>query len=118
MFTGQLVCLAADTCTGSLKRALDDLQRCVEGCPSWVTIDGEQRCVEECPAELRFRDSTGQCVASLPGESVNDECVSDGNPGNKNSWLIPTIVVPVALAACTVGVCVGFVCERRRKSKK
>lgn len=114
----EFICLAAETCTGRFKQALDDLQRCVENCPSWVAVENEQHCVEECPAELKFRNALGRCVASLPEEEqINDECANENNSKNKNSWLIPTIVVPVALAACAAGVGIGMVCELRRKSK-
>ena len=49
---------------------------------------------------------------------MHDECATESNSKNKNSWLIPTIVVPVSLAACAAGVGIGMVCERRRKSKR
>ena len=39
----------------------------------------------------------------------------DDQSGNK-AWFIPTIVVPVSLATCAVGVVIGVACERRRKA--
>ena len=82
----------------------------------WVEDVNEQKCVKSCPDGAKYHEKSGKCVSSCTKKADADGLCVDGGEGGNKAWLIPTIVVPVSLATCAVGVVVGVACERRRKT--
>ena len=87
---------------------------CVSACDLWVEDADEQKCVKNCPEGAKYHDKSGKCVSSCPKKVNADDLCVDSENGNK-SWLVPTIIVPVAIAVCVVAVIFVVACKRRRR---